>query len=204
MISGRRVSCVFEVAGAFLRREGSEKLTDCCAEGFKGACGGFAQEMLELGEDLFNGVQVGRVFRQEEQFGAGCADELAHGLAFVAAEIVHDDDVTRLQGRDEDLLDVGSKAVAVDWAIENPWSVDPVVAQRGQEGRGLPVAVRDLGREPHAAGCPAPQRRHVGLGPGLVDEDQALRLDPALILCPLRPPVGDVGTIAFAGDHAFF
>jgi hypothetical protein len=26
---------------------------------------------------------------------------------------------------------------------------------------------------------------------------------PALILCPLRPPVGDVGTIAFAGDHAF-
>ena len=204
MISGRRVSSVFEVVGAFLRSEGAEKLTDCGADGFDGPRCDLAQQVLELGEYLFDGVQVGRVFWQEEQLGGGCADELAHGSALVAAEIVHDHDVAGLQGRDEDLLDVGSKAVAVDWAIENPWSVDPVVAQRGQEGRGLPVAVRDLGREPHAAGCPAPQRRHVGLGPGLVDEDQALRLDPALILCPLRPPVGDVGTIAFDGDHAFF
>src|SRR5216684_938670 len=91
-----------------------------------------------------------------------------------------------------------------DWAVKNPWSLDPVVAQGGQEGRGPPPAVRDLGVEPHAAGRPSPQRRHVGLGPGLVDEDQALRLDPALILGPLRPPTGDVGTIALAGRDAFF
>ena len=33
---------------------------------------------------------------------------------------------------------------------------------------------------------------------------EALRLDAALILRPLRPPVGDVGAIAFAGHDAFF
>ena len=55
-----------------------------------------------------------------------------------------------------------------------------------------------------AARRPAPQRRHVGLGPGLVDEDQARRIDPILILYPLRPPARDVGTVALASHHAFF
>ena len=38
----------------------------------------------------------------------------------------------------------------------------------------------------------------------LVDKDQTLRIDLALILCPLRAPAGDVRTVAFAGDDAFF
>ena len=204
MILSPRVSGVFEVIGAFLWREGLEQLADCRAEGLNGARGAFSQQVFQLGKDLFDGVQIRRVFRQEEQLGAGRANELAHDFAFVAAEIVDDDDVVGLQGGDEDLLDVGPEALPVDWAVKNPWSLDPVVAQGGQEGRGPPPAVRDLGVEPHAAGRPSPQRRHVGLGPGLVDEDQALRLDPALILGPLRPPTGDVGTIALAGRDAFF
>ena len=57
------------------------------------ARGGFAQQVLELGEDLLDRVQIGRVFRQEEELGAGGADGVAHRLALVAAEIVHDDDV---------------------------------------------------------------------------------------------------------------
>ena len=61
-----------------------------------------------------------------------------------------------------------------------------------------------LAMQPAAARCPAPQRRHVGLGPGLVDEHQAGRIDAVLILDPLRPPARDVGAIPLAGDHAFF
>ena len=33
--------------------------------------GGFAQQGLELGEDLLDGIEVGRVGRQEEELGAG-------------------------------------------------------------------------------------------------------------------------------------
>jgi hypothetical protein len=66
------------------------------------------------------------------------------------------------------------------------------------------VAVWDFGCQPGAARCPASQGSHVGLGPGLVDEDQALRIDLALILLPLRAPAGDVRAVAFAGDDAFF
>ena len=66
------------------------------------------------------------------------------------------------------------------------------------------VAVGDLGHEPHPARCPSPQRCHVGLGPGFVDEDQPLRLDAVLILGPLRPPPCDVGTIPFPSHYGFF
>ncbi len=146
--------------------------------------------MLELGADLFDGVQVGRVFRQEEELGAGRADELAHHFALMTAEIVHDDDVAFAQRGHEDLLDVCSKAFAIDRPLKKPRRVDAVVAQRGQEGRGLPAAVRDPGREPAAARRPSPQRSHIGFGPGLVDEDEALRLDAILIFCPLRATSG--------------
>src|SRR3954471_21233532 len=49
-----------------------------------------------------------------------------------------------------------------------------------------------------------PRKCHIGLGPGLVDKHQAPRFDLALILRPLRAPAGDVRTVAFAGDDAFF
>jgi hypothetical protein len=52
--------------------------------------------------------------------------------------------------------------------------------------------------------APIPQRSHIGPGPGLVDEDQSLRFDAALVFCPPRPPRCDVGAVAFASYHAFF
>src|SRR3546814_7425231 len=52
----------------------------------------------------------------------------------------------------------------------------------------LPVAVRHFRPEPLAARRPAPERRHVGLGPGFIDEEQAGRINPALIGLPLHPP----------------
>jgi len=48
---------------------------------------GFSQEVFGLGEDLFDRVQVGGVFRQEEELAAGGADEGPHSLAPVAARL---------------------------------------------------------------------------------------------------------------------
>ena len=71
--------------------------------------------------------------------------------------------------------------------------------------RGRPhMAVRDAGGEPFALRAPAAQRRHVGLGPGLVDEDEAGRVDAALIALPALTLSGDVGTRLLGGQHAFF
>ena len=65
------------------------------------------------------------------------------------------------------------------------------------------VAVRNLGFEPYAERRSSPERRHVGPGPGLVDEDQTLWRDLILVFGPLRPPPHPVGTIAFVSRHAF-
>jgi hypothetical protein len=66
------------------------------------------------------------------------------------------------------------------------------------------VAIGHLGGQPFAAWPPATERRHVGLGPGFVDEDQAGGVNPRLIGPPLRPPPSDIGTILLARENGFF
>jgi hypothetical protein len=63
--------------GAFLWHEGFERLTDCGPDRLDGSRGGFAQQVLELGEDLLDRVQIGRIFRQKEELCASRADECA-------------------------------------------------------------------------------------------------------------------------------
>ena len=64
----------------------------------------------------------------EEELGAGGANEVAHGFASVAAEIVHDHDITRTKRRQKNLLDLGPKALAVDQPLDEPRRIDPVMA----------------------------------------------------------------------------
>ena len=51
-----------------------EELADTSPGGLDGALGGLAQQGLELGEDLFDGIEIGAVGRQEDQMGSGRAD----------------------------------------------------------------------------------------------------------------------------------
>ena len=65
------IACFSEVVATFLRGERIEDLPDGVADGLDGSLGLLAQEMFELGEELFDRVEVGRVFGQEEEPGAG-------------------------------------------------------------------------------------------------------------------------------------
>jgi hypothetical protein len=127
-----------------------------------------------------------------------------NGLAFVAVQIVHHHQLVRPERGNEHFLDVGAEAFAVDRTVDEPRRLDAVVAKRGDEGHGFPMAVGNFGDEPLAAPRPASQRLHVGLRPRLVDEHQTLGVDPALTLCPLGAPPHDVRPIALAGDDGFF
>ena len=108
------------------------------------------------------------------------------------------------EGRHQELLDIGAKAGAVDRAVEDAGRGDAVVAQCRQKGQRAPAAVRHLGDQARAAAAAPMPAGHVGLGPGLVDEDQALRVKPALMRLPPGSAAGDVGAILFAGVQAFF
>ena len=66
MILGPGIAGVFKVVGLFLERKVVEQLADRrIFNGSNGACASFAQQILELGKDVLDGVQVGRLFRQK-------------------------------------------------------------------------------------------------------------------------------------------
>ena len=115
-----------------------------------------------------------------------------------------DDDVAAVQGRHQEVLDVGQERAAIDRAIEHAGRVDAVGAQRRKKGERSPAAVRHLRPQSLAARCAAVGARHIGFRRGLVDEDQPSRIKPALILLPPRAPPGDRRPVLLAGVHGFF
>lgn len=169
-----------------------------------GSFSGLSEQMFEFGEHLLDGVQVGGVGRQEDQLGACLADGAAYLGPFVAAQIVHHDDIAGLKGRTQNLLHPCNHALAVDRLIEHERRIDPIVTQRGDECHRTPVTVRNLGMQPLAHRCPAAQRGHVGFGPGLINKNQPPGIKPPLILLPLRASPGDLRAKLFGGKHAFF
>ena len=58
-----------EEVAALLLGDGVEDLGDSIADGVLSLLGGFLQQVLEFGEEHLDRVQVGRVFRQEEEYG---------------------------------------------------------------------------------------------------------------------------------------
>jgi len=198
------IAGVDEVVGAFPGGVGSEELADGGDDGFDGSGSGFAEQVLKLGEDLFDRVQVGRVLGQKEEFGSGATDGAANGFALVAAEIVHDHQIAWPERRDQHLLDISGEGLGVDRTVEHPGRLDAVMAERRDEGHGFPVAMGNLGDQPLPARRPSPQRLHIGFRPGLIDEDETLGINLVLTACPLDASTRHVGTVAFAGHDTFF
>jgi hypothetical protein len=55
-----------------------------------------SQQGFELGEDLLNGIEVGRVFRQEHEARPDVADRTSPHLSLVGAEIVEDNVIRKI------------------------------------------------------------------------------------------------------------
>ena len=97
---------------------------------------GLSHEMFQFGEDLFDGVEVGGIGRQEQKPGSASPEGAAHRLVLVATEIIEDDDVARLQRWGQNLIDIGPESSSPSWTIENPWGLDPDHTAR-RRGRSL-------------------------------------------------------------------
>ena len=64
-----------------------EELTDLSPGGLEVPRLGLSDQVFELGEDLFDGVQIGALGWQEEEMSALGSDDGAGRLALVAAEV---------------------------------------------------------------------------------------------------------------------
>ena len=136
--------------------------------------------VFDFRECLLDGVEVWRVWRQEPKPRASSPDCLAHSAGFVAAKIVHDDDIARLEGCNQLLIDISAEAFAVDRAIKDAWRGDPAAAQGCEESHCPPVTVWGKAAQSLALRSPAAKRSHVGLDPGLIDKHQPGRVEPLL------------------------
>lgn len=84
--------------------------------------------VFDFGEGLLDRIEIGRIWRKEPEPCAGSAEDPSNGYRFVAAKIVHDDNVTGLQSRHELLLDISPEALAIDRPIEDARRGEPVAA----------------------------------------------------------------------------
>jgi hypothetical protein len=157
--------------------------------------------ILELCEDLFGWIEIWTVRRQEKELFACGTDRAPHGLSLVASEIVDDDNVARSECRHKYLFDISQEDPLIGPSITQGASMRS--AQRSDEGQRAPTAIRSLRYQTLSSWRTAMLTRHIGLGPGLVDDVQASQISLPLILFPLRPTSGDVGTILLAGAQAF-
>src|SRR5580700_6616091 len=161
-------------------------------------------KVFHLGEGLLDWVEVWRVGGQEEELGFGRADGGANGAALMATEVVHDDNIAGREDRDENLLDISAEAHAIDRSVDDAGRGEAVATQRRQEREGSPSPEGRFGDEAFASGASAMGARHVGLGPGLVDEDKPPRIDRRLTRLPPLTPPGDVRSVLFGGAKTFF
>ena len=114
------------------------------------------------------------------------------------------DDIVLPQDRDDELLDIGAKARPIHRSVEHTRRGDLPDTQRGDECRGLPVSPWHAGYQALAARAAAIAARHVGRCAGLVDENQAFRVQLALAGTPLVTRLGHIWPVLFRGSLRLF
>lgn len=186
---------MFEAVGGVRRRhpveDGLHGVPECVAR----SAGHGSQQLLGLGEDQFNGIQIGAVRGQEHQAGGRLFDQLAHSRTPVARQIVHDHDIARAKIGNEHLLDKRLEHIAVDRSVHDGGTTHSVNSQGRDQSGGFPVTVRCLVDQALSAWCSASKTGHVRLGPCLIDEDQTLGTDFRLNSSPGRAMAGDVRAV---------
>ena len=185
-------------------KEAVEELTDAVDEGVDGARWFLSEERLELGEGHLDRVHVWAVGRQVEDLRASRGDGLADAGDLVGGQVVEHDDIAALKGRGERLADVDAEGVAIHGSVEHPGRGEPRQAQAGDEGHGLPVTEGHAVAAALADRRPAIEARHLGVDTGLVEEDQAMRIDEGLSRLPQLAAGGDVGPVLLGRAQGFF
>ena len=175
---------------------------------------GLSQERLELGESLLDRIEIGRVFRQEQEPGAALGQCLRRPRAFVNVQIISanevrrgDDDIAPPEAWGELGADIAVECGTIHGSLDDPGGNKLMAAQAGDEGLRLPLAERSVGDEPFSLQAASAQGRHVGLDAGLVDEDQPCRLTAHERLAAVAPRPADrldVSTFFLRRQQRFF
>ena len=173
-------------------------------DGFDCSRLGHSHPMFDLGEHLFDWIEVGRVRWEKCEFGIGCEDCVAYGVRLVASQVVENDDVTRPECGNEELFDISAKDDPVDRTINDARFSQCIDPKGCQERQRAPTTVWCIACEARALRTPAAQRRHIGFDPRLINEDKTLRSKAAAGAMPAVTPSDDIRPSLLTGEERFF
>src|SRR6202790_5253616 len=108
-----------EVVGAFLSTELWHERANRPVETWNCSRGGLAQQRLEFAVKHLDGIKIRRVFRQVAQCRPRLLDRLPNAENLVNSEVIHDNDVITFERRNQALLDISEKHLAIHWPVEH-------------------------------------------------------------------------------------
>ena len=193
-----------KIVTAFVRAEVLETGTEERPERLAAATAGGANEGLEFREAELDGIEVRAIGWQVPERGPGGLDGALDAGNLVGPEVVGDDDVAGVQGRHQDLVDVGAEALAIDRAVEDPRCGQPRDPPRGEKRAGLPAPAGGVVVDARAARCAAiPPKQIVGAA-GFVQKHEGGDVPGRRRRVPRDPRGRDVRPIVFGWPDRFF
>src|SRR5205823_11398383 len=117
---------------------------------------------------------------------------------------VHEYDVTSLQSRSEELLDIGLECLAIHRAFAHEGRGNAVVTQRCDECKSFPVPVQHLLHKPLTLWRPSIEARDRRRNAGFIDEYELSRIKWRLPPAQCPTGGGDVRPILLGGPQTFF
>lgn len=193
-----------KVVAAVTVVEAFQELADSAFQSFDGPLGRGAEECFEFGEGQFDRIEVGTIRRKVRELCAGAVNRFADARDFVSGQIVHDDEIPFAKRRHEVLLDVAQEHVAVHRSVDHQGRGEARQPQGADEGRRLPVAVRDVSDDALAAIGSAIQAGELRMGPALIEKCQPPDIEMRLPEPPSLPLIGDVWAQLLSGMDYFF
>ncbi len=173
-------------------------------EGIDGSEGGFSEQGLELGKELLDGIQIGRVRRQIAQLCPCRFNGFAYASHRVTAQVVGNDDIAGLERGTEEIPDVGQERRPLHRAIHHQRSRQAVMAQSSENRGGLPVTVRNGTDAALPLVGPAVAPCHLGAGAGFIKKYQSRGIKLALPRLPFTTCLLYVRSFLLAGVQGFF
>ncbi len=130
------------------------------------------------------GFEVGTVGRQICEGGACGLDGLEDAGGLVRRQVIHDHDISGIEGRRQRLLAIGKKSEAIHGAVEHHRRGHSGQPKRTGKGGCLPMPVEGARATALAPLGTPTQPRHLRRQARLVDEDQPGRIEVELAVKP--------------------
>ena len=189
-----------EPAGGIVRGDGGESLPGRGAEGVIGSGPCTSKGLLDLGEGVLDGVEVGRVGRQKEESGTSLLNGGPCACGMVGAQVVSDDDLARSQRRGQDVADIPFEAGTGHAAVKARQGADTVEGECPNHGLVLTGIPRRSCVGSLTTWCPSVPRGVAEMAAGLVQKHQIVGRETR----SFSPPCRTQRRILFARPQRLF